>query len=103
MAAKKKGGIKEFVIEARRELVERSVWPSRDQVMEQTIVVVATLTVVSLALWVMDSVAYATVSRVLDAESVLGLLSSKFMLVLFGIAFVVFVVYVILRSRTRKY
>lgn len=78
--------LKQFIRETRTELQEKTTWPTRDHVLNTTIVVLISLVVVSAALFGVDflvskAVRFITVDKVL---SISGLLSP--------VAFIVFVI-----------
>lgn len=68
--------LKQFIRETRTELQEKTTWPTRDHVLNTTIVVLISLVVVSAALFGVDflvsrAVRFITVDKVVAVSSIL--------------------------------
>ena len=61
---KKKGGIARWFREMRSEL-KKVVWPSKSQIINNTLVVVACVIVVGIFIWVFDAVAQLVVNGII--------------------------------------
>ncbi|MBI4977349.1 MAG: preprotein translocase subunit SecE [Spirochaetes bacterium] len=91
----------EFIKESRKELLERSVWPSRDEVMTQTVVVIVSLVLVSAGLALVDYVISFLVRNALTGSVFSSFLLSRFGVILLLVAGAIVVAYFGIR-RLRK-
>ena len=71
MADKKKNNIIDSIKEIKKELFERSVWPTRQEVMNQTVVVIILLILASAFLGAADYVVTFLTRALLDGSLVL--------------------------------
>ncbi len=97
MASTKKNKMSNYFSEVKKELFERTVWPSRQDALSQTIIVIVLLVLASISLGFVDySVTFLT-KALFEGDLVNTLISSK--VTLFSVlAFVVlFVVYLAVR------
>jgi len=77
MASNKKNKMSNYFREVKRELFERTVWPSRQEVLSQTIIVIVLLILASISLGLVDySVTFLT-KALFEGNLVNKLLSSK--------------------------
>lgn len=102
MSEKKPGRVREFLRESMKELLERSVWPSRDEVMNMTVVVIVSLIFVSVALAGVDYVISFIVRNMLTGTLATTVFGSRFGIVLLVIAGAVVLAYFGLRYLRRK-
>lgn len=102
MSSKKKGGFRDFLREARKEMFERSTWPSREEVLRQTIVVVIALAVFAVVLGVVDAAALSLVEKLLDADSLIGFLTSRVTIVVGAVILGLVAFYFLLRALRSK-
>lgn len=94
---KKKNKLMDSLSEIKKELFERSVWPTRNEVFAQTIVVIFLLVITSFALGAVDY-AITFLTRVLLQGEIIGvILGSRVTLFVLLAAVVLFVAYFALR------
>ena len=104
MADKKKNNIIDSIKEIKKELFERSVWPTRQKVMNQTVVVIILLILASAFLGAADYVVTFLTRALLDGSILGSLISSKITLVLIIAVVVLFVIYFAIRyMRKNRY
>lgn len=99
--ANKKNKLLTSIEEIKKELFERSVWPSRQDVINQTIVVIFLLILASAFLGATDYVVTFFTRALLDGTITNSILSSKIMLALVGAFVGLFILYFAIRY-TRK-
>ena len=95
--AKRKIKMLDSIKEIWKELFERSVWPTRDEVFLKTIVVIALLAIVSLILGVVDYVITFLTRILLEGDLVAVLFSSKMTLIVALVIIFLFVVFFAIR------
>lgn len=104
MASNKKNKMSNYFTEVKRELFERTVWPSRQDVLSQTIVVIGLLIFASISLGFVDySVTFLT-KALFEGNLVNTIVSSK--ITLFAVlAFVVlfFIYFAVRYVRKNRY
>lgn len=104
MADKKKNSIFNSFKEIKKELFERSVWPSRQDVINQTVVVIVLLVLASAFLGAADYAVTFLIRALLDGSVLSGLVSSKIILFLLSAVAVLFVLYFVIRyMRKNRY
>lgn len=97
MAEKKKNKLFNSLEEIKKELFERSVWPTRQEVLNQTVVVVILLILSAAFLGAADYVVTFLTRALLDGSILSSIASSKIALVLILLVVVLFVVYFAIR------
>lgn len=97
MAEKKKNKLFNSLEEIKKELFERSVWPTRQEVLNQTVVVVILLILSAAFLGVADYIVTFLTRALLDGSILSSIASSKIALVLILLVVVLFVVYFAIR------
>ena len=102
MAEKKKNKLFNSLEEIKKELFERSVWPTRQEVLNQTVVVVILLILSAAFLGAADYIVTFLTRALLDGSILSSIASSKIALVLILIVVVLFVVYFAIRYMRKK-
>lgn len=97
MAEKKKNKLFSSLEEIKKELFERSVWPTRQEVVNQTVVVIILLIITSAFLGAADYVVTFLTRTLLDGSIISAIMSSTITLVLIVIFVALFVVYFAIR------
>lgn len=97
MAEKKKNKLFNSLEEIKKELFERSVWPTRQEVLNQTVVVVILLILSAAFLGAVDYIVTFLTRALLDGSILSSIASSKIALVLILLVVVLFVVYFAIR------
>lgn len=97
MAEKKKNKLFNSLEEIKKELFERSVWPTRQEVINQTVVVVILLILSAAFLGAADYIVTFLTRALLDGSILSSIASSKIALVLILLVVVLFVVYFAIR------
>ncbi|TXJ43173.1 preprotein translocase subunit SecE [Brachyspira pilosicoli] len=97
MAEKKKNKLFNSLEEIKKELFERSVWPTRQEVLNQTVVVVILLILSAAFLGAADYIVTFLTRALLDGSILSSIVSSKTALVLILLVVVLFVVYFAIR------
>lgn len=97
MAEKKKNKLFNSLEEIKKELFERSVWPTRQEVLNQTVVVVILLILSAAFLGAADYIVTFLTRALLDGSILSSIASSKIALVLMLLVVVLFVVYFAIR------
>lgn len=97
MAEKKKGKLFNSIDEIRKELFERSVWPTRQEVINQTVIVIILLIVASAFLGAVDYVVTFLTRTLLEGEIIGAIFSSKITLFLIIAILMLLVVYFAIR------
>ncbi|WP_455145291.1 preprotein translocase subunit SecE [Brachyspira pilosicoli] len=97
MAEKKKNKLFNSLEEIKKELFERSVWPTRQEVLNQTVVVVILLVLSAAFLGAADYIVTFLTRALLDGSILSSIASSKIALVLILLVVVLFVVYFAIR------
>ncbi|ADK31541.1 preprotein translocase subunit SecE [Brachyspira pilosicoli] len=97
MAEKKKNKLFNSLEEIKKELFERSVWPTRQEVLNQTVVVVILLILSAAFLGAADYIVTFLTRALLDGSILSSIASSKIALVLILLVVVLFVVYFAIR------
>lgn len=97
MAEKKKNKLFNSLEEIKKELFERSVWPTRQEVLNQTVVVVILLILSAAFLGAADYIVTFLTRALLDGSILSSIVSSKIALVLILLVVVLFVVYFAIR------
>lgn len=97
MAEKKKNKLFNSLEEIKKELFERSVWPTRQEVLNQTVVVVILLILSAAFLGATDYIVTFLTRALLDGSILSSIASSKIALVLILLVVVLFVVYFVIR------
>ncbi len=93
MADKKKGSIRDYFSDVKKELFERTVWPTRAEVLSQTVVVIFLLILASLGLGGIDYIVTFTTRALLQGDLVAALFASKvtlFVIVAFVLLFIAY-------------
>ena len=104
MANKKKNVFFNSILEIKKELFERSVWPTRQEVINQTVVVIVLLILASSFLGVSDYIVTYFVRVLLDGNVISSLLTSKITIVLPFAIIVLLVFYFAIRyMRKNRY
>ena len=94
---KKKNNFLNSISEIKKELFERSVWPTRQDVINQTGVVIILLVLASAFLGAVDYVVTFLTRALLDGRVLASLMSSKITLVLVLAVVVLLVIYFAIR------
>ncbi len=97
MAEKKKNKLFSSLEEIKKELFERSVWPTRQEVVNQTVVVIILLIITSAFLGAADYVVTFLTRTLLDGSIISAIMSSTITLVLIILFVALFVVYFAIR------
>ena len=97
MAEKKKNKLFNSLEEIKKELFERSVWPTSQEVLNQTVVVVILLILSAAFLGAADYIVTFLTRALLDGSILSSIVSSKIALVLILLVVVLFVVYFAIR------
>lgn len=97
MAEKKKNKLFSSLEEIKKELFERSVWPTRQEVVNQTVVVIILLIITSAFLGAADYVVTFLTRTLLDGSIISAIMSSNLILVLIAVFVALFVVYFAIR------
>ena len=97
MAEKKKNKLFNSLEGIKKELFERSVWPTRQEVLNQTVVVVILLILSAAFLGAADYIVTFLTRALLDGSILSSIASSKIALVLILLVVVLFVVYFAIR------
>ena len=97
MAEKKKNKLFDSLREIRKELFESSVWPARQEVINQTIVVIILLILTSAFLGAADYVVTFLTRTLLDGSIISTIMSSTIILILIVIFAALFVIYFAIR------
>ena len=97
MAEKKKNKLFNSLDEIKKELFERSVWPTRQEVINQTVVVIILLIITSAFLGAADYVVTFLTRTLLDGSIISAIMSSNIALVFIVIFAVLFVIYFAIR------
>jgi len=97
MAEKKKNKLFGSLEEIKKELFERSVWPTRNEVMNQTVIVIILLIITSAFLGAADYVVTFVTRTLLDGSVLSALMSSGITLVLIFIVMALIVAYFAIR------
>ena len=97
MAEKKKNKLFNSLDEIKKELFERSVWPTRQEVINQTVVVIILLIITSAFLGAVDYVVTFLTRTLLDGSIISAIMSSTITLVLIVIFAALFVIYFAIR------
>lgn len=97
MAEKKKNKLFNSLEEIKKELFERSVWPTRQEVLNQTVIVVILLILSAAFLGAADYIVTFLTRALLDGSILSSIASSKIALVLILLVVVLFVVYFAIR------
>lgn len=97
MADSKRNKITSYFSEIKKELFERTVWPSRQDVLSQTVVVIVLLILASIGLGFVDySITFIT-KALFEGNLVSTLISSKVTLISVLVFFALFVIYFAVR------
>lgn len=83
--------------EIKKELFERSVWPTRQEVINQTVVVIILLIIASAFLGAADYVVTLLTRTLLDGSIMSSIMSSRMILFLIAIVIVLVVIYFAIR------
>ncbi len=97
MAEKKKNKLFSSLEEIKKELFERSVWPTRQEVVNQTVVVIILLIITSAFLGAADYIVTFLTRTLLDGSIISAIMSSNLILVLIAVFVALFVVYFAIR------
>lgn len=97
MAEKKKNKLFSSLEEIKKELFERSVWPTRQEVVNQTVVVIILLIITSAFLGAADYVVTFLTRTLLDGSIISAIMSSTITLVLIILFVALFIVYFAIR------
>lgn len=97
MAEKKKNKLFNSLDEIKKELFERSVWPTRQEVINQTVVVIILLIITSAFLGAADYVVTFLTRTLLDGSIISAIMSSTITLVFIVIFAALFVIYFAIR------
>ena len=97
MAEKKKNKLFSSLEEIKKELFERSVWPTRQEVVNQTVVVIILLIITSAFLGAADYVVTFLTRTLLDGSIISAIMSSSITLVLIAVFVALFVIYFAIR------
>ncbi len=91
MADKKRIGIRAFFGEVRKELFEKTVWPTRAEVLSQTVIVIFVLIISSIGLGAIDYIS-TFVTRALLQDNIVAVLLSSRLALFIVLAFVLLVI-----------
>lgn len=97
MAEKKKNKLFSSLEEVKKELFERSVWPTRQEVINQTVVVIILLILTSAFLGLADYLVTFITRTLLDGSVITAIMSSSITLVLVAVVAVLIVMYFAIR------
>ena len=97
MAEKKKNKLFNSLDEIKKELFERSVWPTRQEVINQTVVVIILLIITSAFLGAADYVVTFLTRTLLDGSIISAIMSSTIALILVAVFAALFVIYFAIR------
>ncbi len=97
MAEKKKNKLFSSLEEIKKELFERSVWPTRQEVINQTVVVIILLILTSAFLGLADYLVTFITRTLLDGSVITAIMSSSITLVLVAVVAVLIVMYFAIR------
>lgn len=97
MAEKKKNKLFSSLEEIKKELFERSVWPTRQEVINQTVVVIILLILTSAFLGLADYLVTFITRTLLDGSIITAIMSSSITLVLVAVVAVLIVMYFAIR------
>ncbi len=97
MAEKKKNKLFNSLDEIKKELFERSVWPTRQEVINQTVVVIILLIITSAFLGAADYAVTFITRTLLDGSIISAIMSSTIALVLIAVFVALFVIYFAIR------
>lgn len=97
MAEKKKNKLFSSLEEVKKELFERSVWPTRQEVINQTVVVIILLILTSAFLGLADYLVTFITRTLLDGFVITAIMSSSITLVLVVVVAVLIVMYFAIR------
>ena len=94
---KRKNKLFSSLDEIKKELFERSVWPTRQEVINQTVVVIILLIIASAFLGAADYVVTLLTRTLLDGSIMSSIMSSRMILFLIAIVRVLVVIYFAIR------
>ncbi len=97
MAEKKKNKLFNSFEEIKKELFERSVWPTRQEVINQTVVVIILLILTSAFLGLADYVVTFITRTLLDGSIITTIMSSSITLILIAVVVALIVMYFAIR------
>lgn len=97
MAEKKKNKLFNSLEEIKKELFERSVWPTRQEVINQTVVVIILLILTSAFLGLADYVVTFITRTLLDGSIITTIMSSSITLILIAVVVALIVMYFAIR------
>lgn len=97
MAEKKKNKLFNSLDEIKKELFERSVWPTRQEVINQTVVVIILLIITSAFLGAADYAVTFITRTLLDGSIISAIMSSTIALVFIAVFVALFVIYFAIR------
>lgn len=97
MAEKKKNKLFNSLDEIKKELFERSVWPTRQEVINQTVVVIILLIITSAFLGAADYAVTFITRTLLDGSIISAIMSFTIALVLIAVFVALFVIYFAIR------
>lgn len=97
MAEKKKNKLFNSLEEIKKELFERSVWPTRQEVINQTVVVIILLILTSAFLGLADYVVTFITRTLLDGSIITTIMSSSITLILIAVVVALIVIYFAIR------
>lgn len=97
MAEKKKNKLFSSLEEIKKELFERSVWPTRQEVVNQTVVVIILLIITSAFLGAADYVVTFLTRTLLDGSIISAIMSSTITLIVIAVFVALFVMYFAIR------
>lgn len=104
MAEKKKNKLFNFLGEIKKELFERSVWPTRQEVINQTVVVIILLILTSAFLGLADYLVTFITRTLLDGSVITAIMSSSITLVLIvGVVALIIMYFAIRYIRKNRY
>lgn len=94
---KRKNKLFDSLNEIKKELFERSVWPTRQEVINQTVVVIILLIITSAFLGAADYIVTLITRTLLDGSIISAIMSSSVTLILILIVLVLVVMYFAIR------
>ena len=97
MAEKKKNKLFNSLDEIKKELFERSVWPTRQEVINQTVVVIILLIITSAFLGAADYAVTFLTRTLLDGSIISAIMSSTIALILVAVFAALLVIYFAIR------
>lgn len=104
MAEKKKNKLFNSLGEIKKELFERSVWPTRQEVINQTVVVIILLILTSAFLGLADYLVTFITRTLLDGSVITAIMSSSITLVLIvGVVALIIMYFAIRYIRKNRY